>query len=260
MVKSRKSVRAVIGRMIAAVFLILVAILMISPIAAVIFFSVRDGIKPYIDFFVWKPELLYSLSNSIIIATASSLGTVLISVPAGFIFSKQPFPGSKVIFYLYVVMMVIPFQAIMLPQYQLLKNLHLYDTLSAVIIPAIFTPFGVFLLTQSIESIDNEVFEAAYLETSSMCTMIWKILLPGIRLPVLCLWVISFCENWNLVSEPLAFIDTVENFPISIRFHAITENDAFAFAAAVVFMLLPLLIFRAFDDEIVEGLGEYRLK
>ena len=149
------------------VFLVLSAMIAMFPILILIYLSLRDGIGSYCDFLVWKPDLLYSLSNSIFFAFASSIGTVVVSLPIGFVLGKVNFPGRNLVFCIYVVMTIIPFQTIMLPQYKLIHDLRIYDTLLAVILPKVFAPFGVFLLTQSIKQVNNEILEAARLETSS---------------------------------------------------------------------------------------------
>lgn len=240
--------------------LLFVAIIMISPVVMMIVLSLQDGAYVYIDFFIWEPELLYALFNSIIIASMASIGTVIISIPAALVLAKVVFHGRDIIFYLYVVVMMLPFQVMMLPQYILSNNLNIYDTLCAVILPSLFAPFGTFLLTQSIRVVNNEIFDAARLETSSILIMITQILIPIIRPAIVCVWVLSFCESWNAVSEPLVFLETVENFPIAIQLHFLSKSDALGFAGATIFTLLPLLIFTTLDDEIIEGLGRCKLK
>ena len=157
-------------------------------------------------------------------------------------------------------MMIIPFQMIMFPQYDISQKLHIYDTLSAVILPRIFAPFGVFLLTQSIKQINNEILEAAELETSSMLRIFINIIIPMIRPALLSVWVISFCENWNAVSEPLVFLESSEKMPIAVNLDSVSLTWTFGFAATVVYMILPLLIYSVFDTDIQEGLGELKVE
>ena len=256
MVKGEKSLFDILVLLL----LVFSAIIIISPVVIVVALSCRDGIQAYSNFFIWKPDLLYSLSNSVLIASTASIGTDVVSLPAGFILAKKSFKYRNLIFTLYTAMMIIPFQMIMFPQYDISQKLHIYDTLSAVILPRIFAPFGVFLLTQSIKQINNEILEAAELETSSMLRIFINIIIPMIRPALLSVWVISFCENWNAVSEPLVFLESSEKMPIAINLDSVSLTWTFGFAATVVYMVLPLLIYSVFDTDIQEGLGELKVK
>ena len=245
-----------------SIFLVLSAMVVIFPILILIYLSLCDGIGSYSDFLVWKSDLLYSLSNSIFIAFASSIGTVMMSLPGGFVLAKVSFPFRNLIFCVYVVMAIIPFQTIMLPQYTLIQDLQIYDTLIAVVLPRIFAPFGVFLLTQSIKQVNNEILEAARLETSSNIKIWIHVLIPIIRPALLCVWVICFCDSWNAVSEPLVFMETMTKMPMAVKLDSAYAQmePALGSAAAVVFLLLPLLIYKAFDSDIQEGLVELKIK
>ena len=147
--------------------IILTAITVLSPIFLVTFFSLEEGVQSYIDFYIWKPVYLHALSNSIIIALSASLGTIMISIMAAYVFSKVEFWGRDFLFYLYIIVMMMPFQVTLLPQYIVSKKLEIYDTHLSLILPGIFAPFAVFLLTQVMKSVDNENIEGARLDTGS---------------------------------------------------------------------------------------------
>lgn len=257
MVKNYKNVKFA---MIVRLFLVVSAVILVSPVVIVVALSLKNGIGTYMDFFIWEPELFYSIANSMIIASVASFGAMIFSIPAGFVLAKTQFRGRDIVFFIYIIMMIVPFQTVMLPQYVLSRSLKIYDTLAAVILPAMFSPFGVFFLTQSIKSIGNEIFEAARLETSSTPNIILYILIPMIRPAILCVWVLSFCESWNAVSEPLVFLETIEKMPMAVQLNSLSAEGVFGFAATTVFMVLPALIFRTFDDDIMEGMGELKLK
>lgn len=241
-------------------FLLLCALAVIAPVILTAAFSLRDGGQAYVDFYIWKPALLAGWVNSFLIATSAACGTILLAVPAAYVFAKVKFRGRGVLFYLYIIVMMMPFQVTLLPQYIVSKGAHLYDTLFALILPGIFAPFAVFLLTQTTKSVPDEILEAARLDTNSTLRVIAHIVVPMIRPGLICAWVLTFAEQWNAVAEPLVLLETREKFPLAVLLNEVDGGEALGFAAIVVFLLLPFLLFAFFKREIAEGLGEYRLK
>ena len=163
-------------------------------------------------------------------------------------------------FYLYIIVMMMPFQVTLLPQYIASREFNIYDTHLALILPGIFAPFAVFLLTQMIKSLPNELIEAARLDTGSTWKILAYILIPAIKPGIICTWVLVFTEHWNAVPEPLVLLETRELYPLAVMLNSITAESLLGFAATVLFFLAPLLLFLYFETEIMEGLGEYRLK
>lgn len=243
-----------------AFLLCLAAGVVVSPILIVTVSSFREGISAYVDFYIWEPSYLYAMTNSLLIASAASVGTVLVSVLAAYVFAKVKFRGRSVIFYLYIIVMMMPFQVTLLPQYIVSKNVNIYDTPLALILPGIFAPFAVFLLTQVMKSIPDEMMEAARLDTSSTFVIITRIVVPAVKPGIVCAWVLTFTEQWNAVAEPLILMETETKFPLAVVLNQLNGEDVLCFAAVVMFTVIPLLMFALFEEEIMEGLGEYRLK
>lgn len=156
--------------------------------------------------------------------------------------------------------MLMPFQVTLLPQYIVSKKLGIYDTLLALILPGIFAPFAVFLLTQVMKSIPNEQIEAARLDTGSTFRILISILVPQMKAGIICTWVLVFTEQWNSVAEPLILLETREKYPLAVMLNEGSGEKLLMLAATVVFMILPLLMFAYFENEIMDGLEEYRLK
>lgn len=243
-----------------ALFLVIAALAVVSPVIAVTVLSLSEGIQPYVDFYLWKPVYLGALSNSIIISLGASVGTVIVSTMAAYVFAKVKFKGRDLLFYLYIIVMMMPFQVTLLPQYIVSREFGLYDTHFAMILPGIFAPFAAFLLTQVMKSVPDEIIEAARLDTSSTWQILWYILIPTIKPGIVCAWVLCFTEQWNAVAEPLVLMETREKYPLAVMLNEIGSGDVLGFAATVMFLLAPLLLFAYFESEILEGLGDYRLK
>lgn len=238
---------------------IALAAVFILPVAAVAAVSLKNGAKSYVSFFVWEPACLKALAVSMFIAFLSSAGSIVVSTLAAYVFSQCNFKGKGVIFYLYIIVMMMPFQVTLLPQYIVSKTLGIYDTPAAMILPAVFSPFPAFLLTQIMKSIPRDSIEAARLDADSTLKIILRVIVPQMRGGIICAWVMIFTEQWNMVAEPLVLIETRENYPLSVLLSQ-AEMGEFSFAATAIFMLLPLGMFMMFGSEISEGLEEYRLK
>ncbi|MBR5677034.1 MAG: carbohydrate ABC transporter permease [Paludibacteraceae bacterium] len=246
----------------ASVLLILFAVFIVSPVIIVAVRAFSEGMKPFVDFYVWKPTYLRGPENSLVISLSASFGTVVVSALAAYVFAKVKFKGRSVIFYLYlyIIVMMMPFQVTLLPQYIVSRRFALYDTSWAMILPGIFAPFAAFLLTQVMKSVPDELIEAARLDTGSTLKIIWHIIVPTIRPGIICEWVLSFTEQWNAAAEPIILMETREKYPLAILLNEIKPVDVLGFAATLMFFLAPLLLFSFFEDEVMEGLGDYGLK
>jgi len=244
---------------ILTLFLFSAAIILVLPVI----FTAGKSLAPagYFDFFLWKPLYLRAFLNSFLISGAASLGSAVVALFASYVFAKVKFRGREFLFYLYIVVMMMPFQVTLLPQYIVSKTLSLYDTPAALIFPGIFTPFAVFLLTQLVRTIPDSQIEAVRLETKSTFAIIAKIIMPQVRTGLLCLIVLNFTEYWNMTAEPLVLMETVSKFPLSVRIpEMLSKGDAGAAAASLIFLIPPLLLYLFFKDEIADGLAGYRLK
>lgn len=255
-------------KIILLTIILIIAIGMLMPILITVLCSfgisftdkIDLSITGYIDFYVWKPLYINAFIRSVLIAGAVMLGTLLVSIPGAYVFAKVNFRGRNLLFYIYIIVMMMPFQVTLLPQYIVSRQTGLYDTLYAMILPGIFTPFSVFLLTQVIKSIPNEYLEAVKLDTSNIFTILLRIIIPIIRPGTICAAVLVFTEQWNMVAEPTILMETKENYPLAVILSFSSSTGLVAFAATVIFMLLPMFLFSFFENEITEGLGEYRLK
>lgn len=243
---------------IISALLILFGIFMMTPVAITVIKSFEGGIIQYSDFFIWKPLYLSRFMNSIIIAGYSALGNMIIAVFGAYVFAKVKFKGRDILFYLYIIVMMMPFQVTLLPQYIVSKNLNIYNSFWALILPGIFTPFGVFLLTQIMKTVPDDMIEAARLDTGSTFRIITQIAAPSIRPGIICLAVLNFTEYWNMVEQPLILLETEAIYPLSITLRSIEVTEVFA--AITIFLIPPMLLYLWFKDEIIEGLAAYRLK
>lgn len=245
-------------KMLAVLILSVLAAVMVLPIVLTVTRSFEPGIVGYIDFYLWKPFYLRLFCNSLLIAAVGALGNVVVSVLAAYVFAKVKFRGSGVLFFVYIVVMMMPFQVTLLPQYIVSRDWGIYDTPAALILPGIFSAFGTFILTQILKTQPDEMIEAAKLETGSTLLLLWHVIIPNLRGGIVCLFVLQFTELWNMVAEPLVLMETELKLPLAAM---LTDRDEpVALAATVVFLVLPLMLYLLFSDVLREEMGSMVMK
>lgn len=245
-------------KMLAILILSVLAAVMVLPIVLTVTRSFEPGIVGYIDFYLWKPFYLRLFCNSLLIAAVGALGNVVVSVLAAYVFAKVKFHGSGVLFFVYIVVMMMPFQVTLLPQYIVSRDWGIYDTPAALILPGIFSAFGTFILTQILKTQPDEMIEAAKLETGSTLLLLWHVIIPNLRGGIVCLFVLQFTELWNMVAEPLVLMETELKLPLAAM---LTDRDEpVALSATVVFLVLPLMLYLLFSDVLREEMGSMVMK
>lgn len=245
-------------KMLAILILSVLAAVMVLPIVLTVTRSFEPGIVGYIDFYLWKPFYLRLFCNSLLIAAVGALGNVVVSVLAAYVFAKVKFHGSGVLFFVYIVVMMMPFQVTLLPQYIVSRDWGIYDTPAALILPGVFSAFGTFILTQILKTQPDEMIEAAKLETGSTLLLLWHVIIPNLRGGIVCLFVLQFTELWNMVAEPLVLMETELKLPLAAM---LTDRDEpVALSATVVFLVLPLMLYLLFSDVLREEMGSMVMK
>ena len=245
-------------KMFAVLILSVLAAVMVLPIVLTVTRSFEPGIAGYIDFYLWKPFYLRLFCNSLLIAAVGALGNVVVSVLAAYVFAKVKFRGSGVLFFVYIVVMMMPFQVTLLPQYIVSRDWGIYDTPAALILPGVFSAFGTFILTQILKTQTDEMIEAAKLETGSTLLLLWHVIIPNLRGGIVCLFVLQFTDLWNMVAEPLVLMETELKLPLAAMLA--DRDEPAALAATVVFLVLPLMLYLLFSDVLREEMGSMVMK
>lgn len=198
--------------------------------------------------------------NSMFIASISAVLQVIISLTVGYGLARARFKGKNIVAFLYICIMLTPFQVTLLPNYILSKELNLYNTWGALILPAAFAPMGAFLIKQFISEVPGEVFEAAHIDTSSNLRVIFTIALPLVKAGILTVGVIAFAESWNMVEQPLILLDDEWLYPLSLRLHSLADDALnIKFSGAVLYMVPAVLLYMLFKNELIEGIKHMKL-
>lgn len=215
----------------------------------------KASLMQYYQVLLRKPGFLMMFWNSIIITVPIVLGQLIVSSFAAFAFSKLRFPLRDKIFFLYIIVMMMPFQVTLVPNYIILDKLNILGTYAAVIFPGIFTTFGVFLLRQFMRSIPDEYCEASKIDGSGYAGIFMNAVLPQCKGAIASLAILIFVDNWNMVEQPLIFLKDETMHPLSIFLTRINSSDiGIAFACGVLYMMPALLFFLYGESYFVEGI------
>lgn len=218
-------------------------------------------LRSYVEVLLDSPEFFIMFWNSVKLTGGILAGQLLVGVPAAWGFAKFSFPGKKLLFTIYIAMMMMPFQVMMLSNYLVLDQLRLLDTLLGIILPAVFSTFPVFIMYPFFEGIPDALLEAARLDGAGELRLFFRIALPLGSPGVISAMVLGFLEYWNMIEQPMAFLKTKELWPLSLYLPNITlEKAGVAFTASVVVLLPALLVFMAGQDYLEQGIIASALK
>lgn len=164
--------------------------------------------------------------------------------------------SRRLILFLLLLMMLMPLQVTLLPNYVGLRDMGLLDTPAALILPMVFSPFAIYLMYQYMETLPKEGIEAARLETSSLFSILGQVIFPGMRACVAAVFVFMFAEGFNMVEQPLYFVKKDMLKPLSVLTEILPGEESYLIYAAGIVCMLPLLLLYGFyEEEIMEGLG-----
>jgi len=197
-----------------------------------------------------------SLWNAVLITAPSVLGQMVICVPAAYAFEFSRWRHKEKVFFVYVVVMLMPLPVVLVPQFIVAGWLGISESVLAIILPAIFAPFGVFLLRQFMKSFPTEVVEAAKIDGAGQILILLNIVVPLLKPAIAALALLVFVDYWNVVDQAIVFITDPARQPLSVYLSnpRIRDNFNIIFAASVFYMLPALLVFLHGQEYLVEGM------
>lgn len=205
----------------------------------------------------------YPMGTWVMNSVAVSLVTVVLSVTinllAGYAFAKIPFRGRSILFILVLSTLMIPAQAIMIPQFRIVSELGIYGTFWGVILPSAATALGIFLARQFFLSIPDELLEAARLDGAGQLRIFFSIVLPLARPLIAVIVLLAFMNTWNDFLWPLIVLKDPELYtlPVSLRFlQGEFSNDYGGLMAAGLISCVPLVVlFLLLQKWFVQGIA-----
>lgn len=218
-------------------------------------------LKSYIELLFDTPEFFIMFWNSIKIVTLSILGQLLVGVPCAWGFARYKFPCKKVLFTIYIIVMLMPFQVTMLSNYIVLDKLNFIDTHLSIILPAIFSTFSVFIMYRFFKNIPGAIIESARIDGASELQIFFKIGIPLGMPGIMSAVTLSFLEYWNIIEQPLTFLDTKGLWPLSIYLPEINiENIGVAFTTSAVTLIAAVIVFFVGQSYLEQGIASTAVK
>lgn len=200
------------------------------------------------------------LSNSLVTATCVTLGTLITSTLAGYIFSKYEFKGREVWFTLVLATMMIPFDVIVIPVYLMVRAFGLLNSLAALIIPGLVSAYGIFLCRQFIGGIPTPLIDAARIDGSSEFGIYVRVILPLSGPVIAALGVFTFMSNWDSFLWPLLVIDNISKRTLPLGLSIFRSQFGIAkwnvIMASTVLAILPVMVvFMAAQKHFIKGIA-----
>lgn len=209
-------------------------------------------LQPLAELLLDTPQFFAMFWNGCKLALPQALGQVAVGAPAAWAFSRLRFKGRRALFGLYTVLMLMPFQVTMVPNYIVLDRLGLMDTLWAVILPGVFSAFPVFIMAKSFDAVPMALLEAAALDGAGPWQTFFRVGLP-LGLPgILAAAVLGLLEGWNAIEQPMVFLKSPSNWPLSLYLPSIQTGDLGLAMAASLLMLAPALFLFLFGQKYLE--------
>ena len=202
-----------------------------------------------------SPQYLLKFWNSVILTVPITLFQIIVAVFASYGFSRYDGKVKHIIFFAYIILMIMPYQVTLVPNYIVADKFGILNTRLAVILPGIFSPFSVFLLTKIMRRIPKSYIEAAKLDGANEMQIIMHICLPLCKSAIVSVALLVFIDYWNMVEQPLVLMSDSDMHPLSVFLSEINKGDVgLAFAVGVIYMVPTILMFLYGEDYLVEGI------
>ena len=213
-------------------------------------------LSQYVTGLIKSPEYLIKFWNSVILVVPIVIFQVAIASVAAYSFTRWRGKIRSAIFFFYVILMLMPYQVTLVPNYLVSQWLGLLNTRWSIILPGIFAPFSVFLLTKFMRRIPYAQIESARVDGAGEWEIFTQICLPQCRSALYSIAILVFIDYWNMVEQPLILLQDADSQPLSVFLSSINAGEiGLAFAMATVYMVPSLLLFLYGEEYLVEGIA-----
>ncbi len=203
-----------------------------------------------------RSDYLLRFWNAVLLVVPIVLGQLAVASMAAYSLSRYRHIGRRLFLFCCIMLMLMPAQVTLVPNYLVAKGLGILDTMRAILYPGIFSPFALFLLTTFMRRIPSSQYEAAKLDGAGEWRLFTRICLPQCRSILYSIAILLFIDYWNMVEQPLVLLSDPLQQPLSIYLSATHADSAGeAFAAAVLYMIPPLLLFLHGEKHLVAGIA-----
>jgi ABC-type glycerol-3-phosphate transport system permease component len=221
------------------------------------------SIQSYVNILTRIPFLSY-FSNSVFVAVVTTLGHVFFDTLAAYAFAKLKFPGRDKIFFLFLLVLMVPGQVNLIPVYRIMASLHWIDTYLALIVPNLTSVFGIFMMRQFLMSIPGELLDSGRIDGCNEFQVFYKIALPLAIPGIATLVILTFMDRWNDFLWPRIVINSEKLFTLPVGLAQLqmknTSNEAQIMAGTVLTALPMIIVFLFMQRQFIEGMTAGALK
>ena len=211
--------------------------------------------KQYSTVLFKSPDYLLKFWNSVILVVPIVIFQMIVALFAAYGFTRYRGRIREMLFFAYIILMLMPYQVTLVPNYLVSNWLKLLDTNWAIWLPGIFSPFGVFLLTKYMRRIPQGVIEAAKIDGAGEWQIFRYVCVPLCKGAMASVSILVFIDYWNMVEQPLILLTDSDMHPLSVFLSKINSGEiGLAFAVATIYMIPTLLVFLYGEEYIVEGI------
>ena len=211
--------------------------------------------KQYFTVLFNSPDYLLKFWNSVILVIPIVIFQMLVALLASFGFARYRGRLREIIFFAYIILMLMPYQVTLVPNFFVSEWLGIIDTNWAIWLPGIFSPFAVFLLTKCMRRIPVGIIEAAKIDGAGEFKIFTQICIPLCKSAIASVCILLFIDYWNMVEQPLVLLSDSDMHPLSVFLSRINQGEiGIAFAVATIYMIPTLLVFQYGEEYLVEGI------
>ncbi len=215
----------------------------------------KVSFNQYATALIKSPDYLLKFWNSVLLVIPIVLLQVAIATLAAYSFTRYRGKIKTFLFFFYVILMLMPCQVTLVPNYLVSDWLGILDTRWSIILPGAFAPFSVFLLTKFMRRIPKSLIEAAKLDGAGEWFIFTRICLPQCRSALYSIAILVFIDYWNMVEQPIVLLPDATKQPLSVFLSTINASEVgLAFAVATIYMIPSLLLFLHGEEALVEGI------
>lgn len=201
------------------------------------------------------PDYLLKFWNSVKLTVPIVIFQTVVALFASYGFARIRGRLKEIVFFVYIILMLMPYQVTLVPNYLVSDKLGILNTNWSIILPGIFSPFAVFLLTKAMKRIPQAYYEAAMLDGANEFQIFTEICFPMVKSALFSVLMLVFIDYWNMVEQPLTMLSDSNMHPLSVFLSKINSADAgLAFAVAVIYMMPSVLMFLYGEEYLVEGI------
>ncbi len=202
-----------------------------------------------------SPDYLLKFWNSVILVGPIVVFQLFVASLASYGFARYRGRIREIIFFSYIILMLMPYQVTLVPNYLVADWLGILDTKWAIWLPGIFSPFAVFLLTKFMRRIPSGVIEAAQIDGAGELQIYKSICMPLCKGALCSAAILVFIDYWNMVEQPLILLKDPQMHPLSVFLSKINQGEiGLAFAVATIYMVPSLLVFLYGEEYLIDGI------